>query len=210
LHKGKSFTSSGIGENTSFYVCNVDELLESAFSTIKMKINPLKAEIYVASDSILLQDAQNIEIVNVSENAAESFWIYPSGTFDTTKMLIENYGEIGDYTYDLVALDNNGCTDTTQQIISVYTITGLKALSQNVIRVFPNPTSSQLTVELGSVAKDSYPMELIDLSGQVVQLLTIQKSQSSIQIDVEDLPAGIYFLRSDAENFRLNYKIVKR
>lgn len=210
LHKGKSFTSSGIGENTSFYVCNVDELLESAFTTIDVKINPLKAEIYVALESILLEDAQNIEIVNVSENASESFWIYPSGTFDTTRVLVENYDEIGDYAYDLVALDHNGCADTTQQIISVYTITGLNVLSQNDISVFPNPTTSQLTVKLGSAAKNSYRLELINLSGQLVQLLTIQKSQTSIQIDMEDLPAGIYFLRSDAENFRLNYKIVKR
>jgi hypothetical protein len=86
-----------------------------------VKINPLKAEIYVALESILLEDAQNIEIVNVSENASESFWIYPSGTFDTTRVLVENYDGMGDYAYDLVALDHNGCADTTQQIISVYT-----------------------------------------------------------------------------------------
>jgi PKD repeat protein len=210
LHKGKAFTSNGVGEDTSFYVCNVDQLLESESATIEVKVNPLKAQIYVALDSILLEDAQNIEIVNASKNATESFWLYPSGTFDTTRVLVENYDEIGNYAYDLVALDHDRCADTAQQIISVYTITDLKPLTRNDISIFPNPTNAQLTVGLGSVAENPYPLQLINVSGQVVKLFIIQKNRSSTRIDLADLPAGIYFLRSDAEDFPLNYKIVKR
>jgi subtilisin family serine protease/PKD repeat protein len=211
LHKGRSFSSPGISENTSYYVSNVDQLLESGSATILVSVNPVLAQITVTSDSVSLEEALDVEIINTSQNSMESFWIFPTGVFDTTKVLLENYDQTGIYNYTLVALGSNECSDTTFQKISVYTITDLESpLVQNDIRIYPNPTTTQLNVDLGINMKSKLLLELVNLSGKIIRPYSIPKGHSSIQINLDELPTGIYFLRSVSDHFQLNYKVVKK
>jgi subtilisin family serine protease/PKD repeat protein len=210
LHKGRTYPVEKADQSTTYFVTGVDQLLESSSAIIEVNVNPVRAAISVASDSILLEDASDIEIINASEHATESFWLHPTGSFDTTSVLVDNYDEIGKYTYRLVALGTNGCSDTTLQEITIYSVTSLKDLNSNTIRIFPNPISSGLTIDLGENPDRPVQFQLISPSGQSIRQFTLPKAQKSMEISLSDLPNGIYLIRAISGGPPLSWKVVKR
>jgi subtilisin family serine protease/PKD repeat protein len=210
IHKGRSLTIPGIEQSTTFFVTNVDSLLESATAIFEVDVSDVKAQITTDTDSILLENAANFEIINSSQNAIESFWLNPTGTFDTTKVLYEHYGEIGSYDYQLVAIGTNGCSDTTYQRITVFTISGIEDKINSGIKIYPTPTSSTLTIEFDKIPENDLPFELVDISGRSHTQFTIPANLSSFELPIEDLPNGIYFIRSLSDNLPFNHKVIKQ
>lgn len=64
--------------------------------------------------------------------------------------------------------------------------------NQNIIRVFPNPSSGNVTI-YWQPQHAGTRMDLYNLSGQLVMSQTINKSSTDIQL--ESFPAGVYLLR---------------
>jgi hypothetical protein len=71
--------------------------------------------------------------------------------------------------------------------------------------IYPNPTNNYLFVQLDDNYSD-YQYRIITVAGQTLQQGTLQQ-----ELNVSDLPHGIYFLniRHQTENINLNYKFVK-
>lgn len=210
VHKGKSYIVDKIDENTSYFVTNADKLLESAPAKIEVSLNPVKAQISVVSDSILLENAASVQITNTSENTTTTFWLLEGGTFDTTRVLTESFEATGSYMYQLVALGSKGCSDTVRQEIIVFSITGIETSDFGDTRIFPNPVNDDFTIELGNAAKTQCDFELLNISGQRVHAFYIPKNHSNAQINMSHLPQGIYFIRGLSERSRFNFKIVKQ
>ena len=61
------------------------------------------------------------------------------------------------------------------------------------IKVYPNPSASYLNVDLNQV-DDSYRLEMINVSGQVMNITT-SKTNNGFGFSTTDLPNGVYFLR---------------
>ena len=210
MHKGSSLIVPGLVQKTNFFVTNVDSLLESSTAIFEVDVNDVQAQITTTSDSVLLENAANVEIVNSSQNAVESFWLSSTGTFDTTKILYEHYDEIGSYDYQLVAIGTNGCSDTTNQSITIFNITGIEELSNPGIKIYPTPTSSILIIEFDKMTENDIPFELVDISGQSRIQFTISANLPSFDLPLEDLPDGIYFIRSLSETLPFNHKVIKQ
>jgi len=210
VHKGTSLSNTGIAQSRTYFITNVDSLIESAAATYDVKLNPVNAKITTISDSILLDEASHVEIINSSDNAIESFWLLPTGTYDTTTVLMEQYDEIGIHNYQLVALGTDGCSDTTNQKITVYNITSLENMNRSGIRLFPNPASSSITIEMDRIQEKEVSFALMDISGKSYKQFNITEKQSYFELDIEDLPGGIYFIRSLSASFPYNHKVVVR
>lgn len=106
--------------------------------------------------------------------------------------------------YALVITDNN-CTDTSNCINVVVTgIEDLKNKATKLVRVYPNPVSDYLMVELEKGTTD-LQIELIDLNGKVV-LSRNYSSRESIKLPIQDLAKGVYFLKIQTKE---NLEIVK-
>jgi len=82
-------------------------------------------------------------------------------------------------------------------------ITGIPALQNTVeIKLYPNPSSDYVIID-SPVAISSWT--LFDLSGSM-----LKHSDSDLQIQVSDLPAGIYFLRIDTAKGSATKKVIKQ
>lgn len=105
--------------------------------------------------------------------------------------------------YDLT---NNGCGDLsndpcgfdcTQQIpvalprINQVNTSVAEVEATYTVQVFPNPTSGLLTV--AAEGQQLERVEIVSLTGQVLQSFQVQTS--NYQLNVQDLPTGIYFVR---------------
>lgn len=75
------------------------------------------------------------------------------------------------------------------------------------IKVYPNPTTDNVTVSLGKTVADMR-YELYDVDGRLLQKETISTTEQVIEL--RGYPAGSYVLRIVAGTTQNNYKIVKK
>lgn len=105
----------------------------------------------------------------------------------------------GEYTVRLTASNpiGNGSKDTV-----VLVPTAINDIEfANSIGIYPNPATSFINVDLNGVDAGDYTITLTNVIGAtVVAPNTINNlDQSAFQIDVTELPSGVYFVRVDGE-----------
>lgn len=74
------------------------------------------------------------------------------------------------------------------------TSTGLVAKPETAMRVYPNPVSAILSVELGGEMPKDGLLLVTDAIGRVLQTLPLSQQMGSYQVDMSSYPAGIYFV----------------
>lgn len=82
------------------------------------------------------------------------------------------------------------------------------------IDIFPNPAQNQITLKFkyfDSFKQENSSIEIVDLNGKKVfeapSLLHLNNQQN---IDITELPSGLYFLRLKTSDFLINQKFVKQ
>jgi hypothetical protein len=91
--------------------------------------------------------------------------------------------------------------------VIVYECVGINSLSSNSndLKVYPNPSSSEITVEL---KKDGiYTIELIDVTGKVVSVKSTEEEKLNLNINF--LSNGVYYLKAKSQNTMNVVKIIK-
>ncbi len=78
----------------------------------------------------------------------------------------------------------------------------------NQVEVFPNPAHSSIQLYLPDHI-GSYQWELYNMSGQLIQQSSGLLNQSVLNIFVEDLPSGLYFVKVRSELGNGQWKVVK-
>ena len=98
----------------------------------------------------------------------------------------------------------NGCTIDTTACVAVTSIgVGISENSiNNQIAVYPNPTTSQITIDIEEKIKN---ILIIDITGKTVKNLV----PTNNTIDVSNLIKGIYFLQVQTEKGIINSKFIK-
>ena len=108
--------------------------------------------------------------------------------------------------YTVVGADLNGCSGVYLADISVRECVGLNEVSgANGIRVYPNPASSLLTVEVSSVA--SSQVVITDVTGRVVR--SLEANGSSFNLDIHELANGVYYVMVQSQESSATIRIIK-
>ena len=102
----------------------------------------------------------------------------------------------GDVYYQLEQLDYNG-TSTLSEVISLQRT----ANGSGVVTAYPNPTNSNLTVEVQSTTKGEH-LVLSDLNGSVLIDRELDGSLQKIQLDLSQFASGLYLLKYQGGNGR--------
>lgn len=76
--------------------------------------------------------------------------------------------------------------------------------------VYPNPIKNS-TIHINGVAMgaNETPIEIYDLKGQLVFSKSYKTASNQLEIDIPDLPEGIYMLKIISKEEIFNYKIIK-
>ncbi|NLF43536.1 MAG: T9SS type A sorting domain-containing protein, partial [Bacteroidales bacterium] len=90
------------------------------------------------------------------------------------------------------------------------------AVSENSVlfdlSIWPNPVSNNLVVRSSNLSKSNYNIELMNLSGQVLDKIQVGDASAAneVSFDVSTLPQGIYLIRvSDNESSTVR-KFIKK
>lgn len=95
--------------------------------------------------------------------------------------------------------------EESEPVCATANITGVgEASTAYGITIAPNPTSGQLTV----MGKELRRAEVVNMLGQ--HIISVNGTGDELQIDMADLPSGVYFIEiADAEGKRCVKKVMK-
>ena len=68
----------------------------------------------------------------------------------------------------------------------------MREQQESRLSIYPNPATEKITVEISGTEKES-TLTIVNIEGQ--ELITRQITKPKTQIDISNLPSGIYFLR---------------
>jgi ribosomal protein L14 len=120
-------------------------------------------------------------------------------TSGTTSIATVSNLTTGIYTFELKVTDDKGATSTSMLHVTVDNPASTKAL----VKVYPNPAASQLTLQYVENANGKYRITIYDANRRLMRDETIDKTQVSITetFDVSSFNAGVYFIQiSSSDN----------
>lgn len=85
----------------------------------------------------------------------------------------------------------------------------LLAYGRDKVEVYPNPVNGSLFhIQLPVVNNETLQVKLTDVSGRTVHLSSNQAQQQRLSINVQQLPAGTYYLTVEGRNFKASQPIM--
>jgi hypothetical protein len=103
-----------------------------------------------------------------------------------------------------VQLTQNGCVDTTNCVV-ISTIGILENGFGDVLTVFPNPTTGNFSIDLGSNCNHTR-IELRDASGRLLE--TFYSENTQLIVLALDKPAGVYFIAIQADDKQALIRVI--
>ncbi len=79
---------------------------------------------------------------------------------------------------------------------------------QNELKVFPNPASEMLTIQLPEGFKQAELLTIYNTLGEVIMQKDISSSGSSFALDVTNLIKGLYFLNINSRTTNISAKLI--
>ncbi len=129
-------------------------------------------------------------------------------TNDTSRYLIIT--SLGEY-WVIVNNEANGCS-TSSDSVRIDSVTGIDQLSviSNQLSIYPNPTGGQFFLTISSSVRDvrDWNLQITDVLGRTVYIK--QPLNYNNDIDIFDLPKGIYFIKVINKSERAVLPVVKQ
>ncbi len=180
--------SQFISFNTTFTVTGT---LAGCSSSSSIAINILTLpQVLVSSNSVMICVGQNAVL---TASGAVSYTWYPTGSGSSISV-----SPTVTTSYTVVGTGVNGCTNTSTFNQGVSPCTGLTIFNsqEEEMLVYPNPFSNKITV---SIAGES-SIKIYNTIGMLVYSSEIKNKKD---IDLSELPIGIYFIRTDLETIKI-------
>jgi glucose/arabinose dehydrogenase len=118
-------------------------------------------------------------------------WVGFADTDSILAMTAEGY-------YTVTVTDGNGCSSTDS--VFVPCVSGLNELNASLVKVFPNPASSKLYIDLKGTTTQVFTVQVYNATGALVLSQAMNAKSALAEVDVNALPAGFYNLRLVGNN----------
>jgi hypothetical protein len=176
-----TYYNSSVGIADTAWINQVDTLSSFIYSTLES-----------STGTVTLFSSSNL-IPNTYQ------WDFGDGQSGSDSLIQHSYAHSGSYTIQLII--SNGClSDTIYKSISLL-IDHTDNLSANDIQIYPNPTTSKISIISDEAIKK---IELFDIHGHLV---LVTKEQ---ELNIEEVATGNYFLKILLDNgLSLHRKIYK-
>jgi PKD repeat protein len=146
------------------------------------------------------ENSLNVNFTNTSLNSDTYFWNFGDGQSSNLENPTHHYNNEGIYYISLTA-SNSFCTEVIAYDTIIILITGInKSVEENIFSMFPNPTTGVVNILLKNHDHDFSEINLFNVTGQLVFYEQINKSLVNMQIDLSDLPGGVYTVRFSSKN----------
>ena len=163
--------------------------------TIDCILNPT---VHLGNDTMINQG--ELIMLDASGNGLTYLW----STGDTTSTIAVS--EAGNYS--VTVTNTQGCTATDE--IEVSLISGTNDFVENkLIVVYPNPTKNNVKISIPQRQVMWYNMKIVSSNGTIVLQHEIYDDQNQYELNIDNLPPGLYLIVIRTETGLLSKKIIK-
>ncbi|MCK5135653.1 MAG: T9SS type A sorting domain-containing protein [Bacteroidales bacterium] len=167
-------------------------------------VQPDTLMLELISSSDITNDADGSIVVAASGGSSPyTYTLQPNGTVQGFGTYTFGPGDSGVYVIEVNDAQNCGPVKTDSITIQDFYGLGFEDFSSMKVRIYPNPTSGMITLEMPFEASEC-TLEVLSLAGQVVISLSAFTTGGMLRetIDVSDLSKGMYMLRVDGQTLR--------
>ena len=161
-------------------------------TTCSFDVTIFQGTIDIILDAVTPPTAGNndgtIDITVTGANPLTFEW-FLNGTLVSTD---EDPTGLGAGIYDVIVTDANGCTESLT--IDFMTSVNDPEVVKN-IQIYPNPTTTQLFVNIDLPTIEDTQIQLFNLDGKLLLNNNISASQNQIELNVSNFANGIYVLK---------------
>ena len=138
---------------------------------------------------------------------------YPAGTYAYFATVDENWNSAYPYAVGpsfYGNFENRIVTSITEETTLYEEVLNVSEtiFNQQNIKVFPNPTSDLIAVQLGGLVTDTLKIELYDTSGKLLKTTTIYPGSTIGYFDVQTLYAGVYLIKITDDFKSITKKVI--
>ena len=145
------------------------------------------------------QNGAEVIFENLSVNSDEYHWDFGNGDTDTTFSPTYTYLESGEFEVTLKAFSGCNVDSAISTINIVISATNILNMDERV-SVYPIPASDKLMLNYDFANNFSdYTYTISDLSGKTILQGDFEKNSFELEIDIQNLNSGIYFLANYAD-----------
>ena len=81
-------------------------------------------------------------------------------------------------------------------------------LENKSIKIFPNPTSDFIAIQIGGLNLQDLNIEMYDMQGKLIQEKTLKSGQTIGYFDIQTLYSGTYLIKISTNNLSLTRKVI--
>jgi extracellular elastinolytic metalloproteinase len=142
---------------------------------------------------------------DLSIGATSWYWDFGDSNNSTQQSPVHNYASPGNYTVTLTI--NNGACTSVQTFPVVLGVNSI-GIANPKVTLMPNPASSLATIILDKPLSQDLYVELIDLNGKILRSTSLLRGVTSLDLDLNNLPAAVYIVQIKGEGFSEMRKLV--
>jgi subtilisin family serine protease/PKD repeat protein len=204
VYTGTSYTVAEVQGQMTFYITNIDSLLESEATEVQVVLNRF-ADFSLSEDTLFLQEGQEVtfEAFTLTDDTGEVSWQWDLGDgqlMNREAQVTQTYDSVGEYRIRLVAQTRDGCSNTVAKTLVVKNITSVEQeLENESLLLYPNPSSGIFTLANERWSYQKIMLQLYDAQGKALRGKQLQYDILPVQIDLhalarQQLPDGVYTL----------------
>lgn len=146
----------------------------------------------------------------VQLNAGNAGSTYLWSNAATSQVINVGSTTAGSFTYSVTVTSNLGCQGSDQVLITFDPCVGIDESVAAEISIFPNPNQGSFEVNVSNWNTDRSKLVLVNLLGEVIWSREYNQVQGTIaqQIDLQDVPAGIYFIRLTSDEASMTRRVI--
>ena len=149
-------------------------------------------------------DSLTVYFHDSSMYASTYLWDFGDGTTADSANPVHIYETLDSYTVTLIVSNNCGNTMIIQQI-AVTSISDV--VSDNLINIYPNPTTGIFNVVVKNFGDDDFSIQIIDVRGQIIYCQNNITSDIE-QIDLNYVAKGVYFILIKSNEYVITKKLI--
>jgi hypothetical protein len=171
----------------------------AASQTQNLTVNPQDSVSFSYANSSYCLNTGASAMPTLTTNATGNFSATPQGLVfvdSLTGAINTSLSQANSYTISYIT--DNICPDTATAVISLSVCSGINQISQNTVKISPNPSKGNVWLDIPNANPNAFiQVRIIDAQGrQVYQQQNLSPQQN---LDLQQLPAGIYWLHLQAD-----------
>ena len=163
------------------------------------------AKVVNADFSSVVSDGE-VSFTDNSTAATSWYWDFGDGNSSTVQDPVHTYSSNGPHSVTLT-INNGSCSFSETVTVSV----GIEQIAEDMtLSISPNPASFETTLFFSQNLPEDLFVELFSTDGKILINKVMKTGESSVTLNLEQLPSALYFVRLSTNEINDVRKIMVR